>query len=126
MRAMAIEELDFDGLRFDFVKGYGAWMIGLLAKYRYQKKDGREFTPFVVGEYWSGPKDIDRWLDEVRLVTDDQIAAFDFPLRYKLKDVCDTQNYDLRKLTDGESVSAGRPFNAVRLPKIMTWAAMKS
>jgi hypothetical protein len=24
---MAIEELDFDGLRFDFVKGYGAWMI---------------------------------------------------------------------------------------------------
>ena len=38
---------------------------------------------------------------------------FDFPLRYKLKDVCDTPNYDLRKLTDGESVSAGRPFNAV-------------
>ena len=34
----AIEELDFDGLTFDFVKGYGAWMIGLLAKYRYQKK----------------------------------------------------------------------------------------
>jgi hypothetical protein len=52
---LAIEELDFDGLRFDFVKGYGAWMIGLLAKYRYQKKDGREFTPFVLGEYWSGP-----------------------------------------------------------------------
>jgi alpha-amylase len=26
---------------------------------------------------------------------------------------CDTPNYDLRKLTDGESVSAGRPFNAV-------------
>jgi alpha-amylase len=110
---LAIEKLDFDGLRFDFVKGYGAWMIGLLAKYRYQKKDGREFTPFVVGEYWSGPKDIDRWLDQVRLVTDDQIAVFDFPLRYKLKDVCDTPNYDLRKLTDSESVSAGRPFNAV-------------
>ena len=35
---LAIEELDFDGLRFDFVKGFGAWMIGLLAKYRYQKK----------------------------------------------------------------------------------------
>ena len=48
MGGWAIEELDFDGLRFDFVKGYGAWMIGLLAKYRYQKKDGREFTPFVV------------------------------------------------------------------------------
>jgi alpha-amylase len=65
---LAIEHLDFDGLRFDFVKGFGAWMIELLAKYQYQKKDGREFTPFVVGEYWSGPKDIDGWLDQVREV----------------------------------------------------------
>ncbi len=110
---MVIEELDFDGFRFDFVKGFGAWMIGLLAKYQYQKKDGREFTPFVVGEYWSGPEEIGGWLDGVREVTDQQIAAFDFPLRYKLKDVCDTPNYDLRNLTDGGSVSAGRPFNAV-------------
>ena len=110
---LAIEELDFDGMRFDFVKGFGAWMIGLLAKYQYQKRDLREFTPFIVGEYWSGPEDIDGWLDEVRTFTDQQVAAFDFPLRYKLKDVCDKPNYDLRNLTDGESVSAGRPFNAV-------------
>jgi alpha-amylase len=78
---LAIEDLDFDGLRFDFVKGFGTWMIGLLAKYRYQKHDGREFTPFVVGEYWSGPKDIDGWLDKVQEVTDDQVAAFGSPLR---------------------------------------------
>jgi len=110
---MVIEELGCDGFRFDFVKGYGAWMIGLLAKYRYQKKDGSEFSPFIVGEYWSGPEDIGGWLDGVRAITDTQIAAFDFPLRYKLKDVCDTPNYDLRNLTDGESISAGRPFNAV-------------
>ena len=110
---MAIEELDFDGLRFDFVKGFGAWMIGLLAKYQYQKKDGSEFSPFVVGEYWSGPDDIEGWLDGVLAVTDKQIAAFDFPLRYKLKDVCDKPSYDLRNLTDGASVSAARPFNAV-------------
>jgi len=110
---LAIEELDFDGLRFDFVKGFGPWMVGVLAKYQYQKKDGREFTPFVVGEYWAGPEDIDGWLDAVLAITDRQIAAFDFPLRYKLKDVCDTPNYDLRNLTDGGAVSAGRPFNAV-------------
>src|ERR1700728_3035556 len=110
---LAIEELDFDGFRFDFVKGFGAWMIGLLAKYQYLKKDAQEFTPFIVGEYWSGPEDIDGWLDGVRAVTDQQIAAFDFPLRYKLKDVCDKPSYDLRNLADGGSVSAGRPFNAV-------------
>ncbi len=45
-------------------------------------------------------------------VTDNQIAAFDFPLRYKLKDVCDTPNYDLRNLTDEGSVVTKRPFNA--------------
>ena len=61
---MLIEELGFDGFRFDFVKGFGAWMIGLLAKYRYVK-DGKEFTPYVVGEYWSGTEDIDSWLDQV-------------------------------------------------------------
>lgn len=110
---LLIEELDFEGLRFDFVKGYGAWMIGLLAKYQYQKKDGREFAPFVVGEYWSGPDDIGDWLDKVHAVTDQQVAAFDFPLRYKLKAMCDTPNYDLRDLTDAGSVSAARPFNAV-------------
>jgi alpha-amylase len=110
---MIIEDLDFDGFRFDFVKGFGAWMIGLLAKYQYQKKDGREFVPFVVGEYWSGPDDIGEWLDGVRSVTDQQIAAFDFPLRYKLKDVCDKPGYSLTNLTDRGSVVAERPFNAV-------------
>jgi alpha-amylase len=110
---MIIEDLDFDGFRFDFVKGFGSWMIGLLAKYQYQKKDGREFTPFVVGEYWSGPQDIEGWLDGVRSVTDQQIAAFDFPLRYKLKDVCDTPNYSLTNLANSDAVSASRPFNAV-------------
>src|SRR3984957_12617472 len=100
---MIIEELGFDGFRFDFVKGFGAWMIGLLSKYRYVK-DGADFTPYVVGEMWSGPEDIDKWLDRVNKLTDTQIAAFDFPLRYKLKDVCDTPNYDLRNLTDGGAV----------------------
>ncbi len=108
---MMIEELGFDGFRFDFVKGFGAWMIGLLAKYRYVK-DGKEFTPYVVGEYWSGTDDISAWIDQVNAVTDTQIAAFDFPLRYQLKNVCDTPSYDLRNLTYGGSVVMKRPAHA--------------
>jgi alpha-amylase len=108
---MLIEELGFDGFRFDFVKGFGAWMIGLLAKYRYVK-NGKEFSPYIVGEYWSGTEDIDHWLERVNKLTDTQIAAFDFPLRYKLKDVCDTPNYDLRNLTDGGAVVMKRPLHA--------------
>jgi alpha-amylase len=108
---MLIEELGFDGFRFDFVKGFGAWMIGMLSKYQYVK-DGKDYTPYVVGEYWSGAEDIDGWLDRVNQVTDGQVAAFDFPLRYKLKDVCDKPNYDLRNLTDGGTVTMKRPNHA--------------
>ena len=108
---MLIGELGFDGFRFDYVKGFGAWMIALLAKYQYVK-NGKDFEPYVVGEYWSGTEDIDDWLSRVEEFTDSQIAAFDFPLRYKLKDVCDTPNYDLRNLTDGGSVVMKRPRHA--------------
>ena len=81
-------------------KAFGAWIIGIIAKYKYVK-DGKEFTPYVVGEYWSGEQDIDEWLAKVNSYTDNQIAAFDFPLRYQLKKVCDEPNYDLRNLTYG-------------------------
>ena len=110
---MLIEDLGFDGFRFDFAKGFAAWMIGLLAKYQYVK-DGKDYVPYVVAEYWSGTDDIDSWLDRVNQVTDGQIAAStcDFPLRYKLKDVCDSPSYDLRNLTDGGSVVMKRPAHA--------------
>lgn len=106
-----IEELGFDGFRFDFAKGFGEWMISVLSKYRYVK-DGNEFTPFVVAELWSGTEEIGAWIDRVNAMTDNQISCFDFPLRYKLKDVCDTPHYDLRNLTDGGAVVTARPMHA--------------
>jgi hypothetical protein len=107
-----IEELGFDGFRFDFVKGYGAWIVSAIAKYRYVK-DGREFSPFVVGEYWEDGESIEEWLTKVNRFSDNQVAAFDFPLRYQLKDVCDTFHYDLRKLTRGGAIVSDRPRKAV-------------
>jgi len=106
-----IEELDFEGFRFDYVKGFGGWMISLLAKYRYVK-DGKEFRPYIVGEHWSGDQDIEAWIEHVNSVTDNQVAAFDFPLRYRLKGVCDTPNYDLRNLTQNGTVVMRRPRHA--------------
>ncbi len=108
---MLIEDLGFDGFRFDFVKGFGAWIIGIIAKYKYVK-DGKEFAPWVVGEYWSGDQDIDEWLAKVNSYTDNQISAFDFPLRYQLKKVCDEPNYDLRNLTYGANILMKRPAHA--------------
>jgi len=107
-----IEELGFEGFRFDYVKGFGGWMIAQLSKYRYVK-DGKEFRPYVVGEHWSGDQDIETWIEHVNSITDNQIAAFDFPLRYKLKDVCDTPSYDLRNLTQEGVLVMRRPAHAV-------------
>ena len=109
---LIIEELGFDGFRFDFAKGYGAWMLGTIAKYRYVK-DGKEFSPFVVGEYWEDGESIEQWLTKVNSFSDNQVAAFDFPLRYQLKDVCDTFHYDLRKLTRDGAIVTDRPRKAV-------------
>lgn len=109
---MLIEELGFEGFRFDFVKGYGSWMISLLSKYRYEKEGMPDFMPYVVAELWSGGDDIESWLEKANSMTDGQIAAFDFPLRYKLKGVCDTPNFDLRQLTDGGSIVMKRPAHA--------------
>ena len=109
---MLIEEIGFDGFRFDFVKGYGSWMISLLSKYRYEKEGKTDFMPYVVAELWSGGDDIETWLTKANSMTDGQIAAFDFPLRYKLKAVCDHPGYDLTGLTEDGTVVMARPAHA--------------
>ncbi len=109
---MLIEEMGFDGFRFDFVKGYGSWMISLLSKYRYEKDGSLDFMPYVVAELWSGGDDIESWLEKANSMTDGQIAAFDFPLRYKLKALCDHPGFDLRELTQGGTVVMARPAHA--------------
>jgi len=117
-----IEEVGFDGFRFDMVKGYGTWMITALLEYRYQPQDGRRnvddnnwkyWRPFGVGESWSGDREISEWIDSTNSWSDNPVSAFDFPLRYRLKDLCDTPGYSLRELTRPGTLSQERPFQAV-------------
>ena len=42
-----------------------------------------------------------RWLDEINRFSDNPISAFDFPLRYRLKELCDSYGYSLRRLAEG-------------------------
>jgi alpha-amylase len=109
---MLITEIGFDGFRFDFVKGYGAWMIRSIHERQYVRGKRLVF-PFGVGESWSSDMEIDAWLDEINRYTDNPISAFDFPLRYRLKDLCDTYGYSLRALAEGGTVVAERPDRAV-------------
>ena len=109
---MLITQIGFDGFRFDFVKGFGAWMIRSIHERQYVRGQRLVF-PFGVGESWSADGEIDAWLDEINRFTDNPISAFDFPLRYRLKEMCDSYGYSLRRLAEGGTVVGERPDRAV-------------
>ena len=95
-----IEEIGFDGLRYDFVKGYGTWIITAILERLYKKNDATSFSPFGVGEYWDDDIYITQWLKETNSSTNNPVSAFDFPLRGRLKALCDTPGFSLQTLTE--------------------------
>ena len=107
-----IEEIGFDGFRYDFVKGFGAWIVRAIHD-RHYTRDGRPVEIFGVGECWAGDDFIDSWLDSVNRWAEHRVGAFDFPLRYRLKDLCDTYGFSLKKLANGGVLVKDRPFEAV-------------
>ena len=113
MTRWLIEDIGYDGFRYDFVLGYGGWLVKSILERRYIKNGRNDFAPFGVGECWNTDRDIDEWLDEVNNWSDNPGTAFDFPLRDKLKNLCDTYGYSLLNMITGETVSDERPSSAV-------------
>jgi alpha-amylase len=107
-----LEEIGFDGFRYDFVKGYGTWVTKAIQEGRYTKK-GQPFKPYGVAENWSGDREIYDWLHTVNEWNDNPVDAFDFPLRYKLKDLCDKFGFSLKELATDGTILKGQPFSAV-------------
>jgi alpha-amylase len=99
-----VEDIGFDGFRYDFVKGYGSWMVTAIQEYRYVR-DGIAIKPYGVAENWSSPRTIENWMREVNAWNDNPVDAFDFPLRDMLKALCDSYGFSLRSLTTWETFS---------------------
>ena len=108
-----IEDVGFDGFRFDFVKGYAPWMIKAIAELRYLDKAETAFKPFCVGECWDDERTIDNWLNAVNAFIDNPVSAFDFPLHYRLKNLCDLSGYSVRDLAAAGTVMQDYPAQAV-------------
>jgi len=98
-----IEDIGFDGFRFDFVLGFGPWIVKGIAEYRYQRNN-QLLQPFCVGECWDSDRDIDDWLGAVNSAITNPVSAFDFPLHYKLQGFCDQFGFDMTTLIDGTLV----------------------
>lgn len=76
--------LKFDGWRFDYVKGFGTWVI---------REWNKSVGGFSVGENWDGnPSVLENWANSA------ESAVFDFSLYYKMDQAFDEQN--LMKLTE--------------------------
>ena len=109
-----IEEIGFDGLRYDFVKGYGTWIITAILERLYTKNGETNFSPFGVGEYWDSDTSITEWLRQTNAYTDNPVTAFDFPLRGRLKELCESDGFSLKKLLDrGTLLTNGLAAQAV-------------
>ncbi len=108
-----IEAIGYDGFRCDFVKGYGPWMVKAIAELRYLNKAAQGFYPFVVGECWDNARTIDDWLTAINTFMDNPVSAFDFPLHYRLKELCDTYGFSLTTLAQPGTVNQDYPLRAV-------------
>lgn len=100
-----IDDVGFDGFRLDFVKGIEPWYVKTWVS------GGKRRGRFVVGEFWDADRPaVEGWLDAVG----PGVSAFDFPLFYTLKAMCNDSSgsFDMRKL-NRVGLAATRPFNAV-------------
>ncbi len=107
-----LDEVGFDGFRYDCVKGYGGWMVRAIQELR-SLRNGASHKPFGVGECWDSKRKIQEWLDETNAWSDNPAAAFDFPLRYRLRDLCQDYGFSLRNLVQGGTLLDDRPSQAV-------------
>lgn len=107
-----VEKIGFDGFRYDFVKGFTSWIVRAIHDRTYHR-DGKQVDVFGVGECWDGDNTIDYWLDSVNSWAICRVGAFDFPLRYRLKDLCDSPDFNMGRLTDGGVLIKDRPLEAV-------------
>jgi alpha-amylase len=111
-----IEDIGFDGFRYDCAKGYGGWIIKSIQEYRYGYStiDKNYKKPFGVGELWEErDQPIENWLDEVNYSSDNPASAFDFILRQKLRNLCLDHQFSLKELADWNSTLLNRPSEAV-------------
>ncbi len=111
-----VEDIGFDGFRYDCAKGYGGWIIKSIQEYMYRlsANDKKYYKPFGVGELWEErDQPIESWLDEVNYASENPASAFDFVLRKNLRSLCLDRQFSLKELAGWDSTLLNRPFEAV-------------
>lgn len=107
-----VEEIGFDGFRYDFVKGYGTLAVAAIQEYRYMR-DQQPIKPYGVAEHWDNLGAIEYWVNVANFANQNPVDAFDFPLREMLKALCDRFGFRLRDLLTWETLLQRQPYSTV-------------
>ncbi|MFZ5904876.1 MAG: alpha-amylase family glycosyl hydrolase [Chloroflexota bacterium] len=107
-----VEEVGFDGFRYDFVKGFSAIVITAIQEYRYMR-GGRYFKPYGVAEFWDSATNTLNWVNLANFSNSNPVDAFDFPLREMLKSLCDQYGFSLETFASWETVLKKQPQTTV-------------
>lgn len=96
------EVLGFKGFRLDAVKHIDPAFMGPWL----QQANGNNYA---VAEYFGGQTEIISWYNQTKFTYGGNVAMFDFPLRYSLRDMCNNTsgNYDMTWLDGAGLVNAG-------------------
>ncbi len=100
-----LQDIGYDGFRFDCVKGYGAWMVRAIQELRTVRNNSAT-PPFGVGECWDQNDIISLWMQQANAWSDNPCAAFDFPLRDRLQTLCDSYGFSLKTFLQGGTVTS--------------------
>src|SRR5438552_18932142 len=68
---------------------------------------------FVVGEGWDNERPIGDAMDVATPWSGNQVGAFGFPMRWRLRDLCDSYGFRLRDLAERGVLMWDRPAQAV-------------
>ena len=83
---MLKDKFGYAGFRYDMVKGYGGKFTAL-----YNNASQPEFS---VGEYWDGNiNKVKAWIESTKSDNVPTSAAFDFPIRYTVRDAVNNGNW---------------------------------
>ena len=95
------------GWRFDYCKGYHAWMT-----HDFIVNTG---SPFAVAEYWDSVANINNWVNAASQVS----SAFDFPLAFLMATTCNDTSGNSGNMASW--VSSGQSFAATWPTKAVTF-----
>ena len=80
-----LNDLGYAGFRYDMVKGYSGSFTG--------EYNSTANPTYSVGEYWDGnAATVEKWLNSTKVNDEIQSAAFDFTIRYTVRDVVNSSS----------------------------------